>query len=71
MNNIKIGHRPSEKNRKLIWRLCNAAFVALFAGLTWRFYANRVLLIIFGMCAVFALVNVFVVPKRNQPRGLK
>jgi hypothetical protein len=66
MSNTKLRRRPSEKSRKLTWRLSNAVFSALFAGLAWRFSANKVLLVIFCICALFALINVLVVPKRNR-----
>lgn len=57
--------RPSEKSRRLTWRLTNAVFVALFAGLAWTFSENGVLAGIFLVTAVFPLVNIFLVPRRD------
>jgi lipopolysaccharide export LptBFGC system permease protein LptF len=71
MSDLKKKHRPSEFRRKWTWRVSNAAFVLLFAALAVWFEANTVLLVIFGGCGVFALINVFLVPKRERSNGDK
>jgi hypothetical protein len=60
----------SERSKRWTWRLSNLTVAVAFAALAFCFALNTALLFIFGMGAIFALINVFLVPKSDHSSHL-